>query len=251
MKTSKVCNVCREEKPLHEFPFAALTYEARPRYYPTCKLCNCARRRKITLPIDRLCERWAGSRNKYRSLSDEVRAKMRIEARRVLSDEGLYIPANDNKPPAPRFASTTTRTSSTTARTGSAAFRRDVLALYGPRCLGTGTHERVKDYKGQSVVHAAHIVPHRLQEDYPALPLDSPYNGLPFRGDIHYAFDVPLFTIRPGGLIVYRPGEDPRWGRRITFTIPEEAVPYLKLHNEWALDLWADVLISEHDEEAA
>jgi hypothetical protein len=75
------------------------------------------------------------------------------------------------------------------ARRGQQKFRNVLRARYGDRCMITGC--RLMD-----VVEAAHIKPHRGQQD------DHPANGLLLRADLHTLYDLDFIGIEPGTLTV-------------------------------------------------
>ena len=72
------------------------------------------------------------------------------------------------------------------ARPGQTAFRRDVLAAYGERCLLTGA-------SFPNVLEAAHIRPVKDRGS------DKISNGLCLRKDVHYLYDAGHIRIRPSG----------------------------------------------------
>lgn len=74
-------------------------------------------------------------------------------------------------------------------RRGQRQFRKDLRQRYGTRCLVTGCAVL-------AVLEAAHIVPHRGENDNHA------ENGLLLRADIHTLFDLDLLGIQPEQLRV-------------------------------------------------
>jgi hypothetical protein len=74
-------------------------------------------------------------------------------------------------------------------RRGRAAFRMALLRRYRGRCLVTGCNV-------EAVLEAAHICPHRGEQD------DHPANGLLLRADIHTLFDLDLLAVNPDGFRV-------------------------------------------------
>lgn len=67
-------------------------------------------------------------------------------------------------------------------RRGQPDFRKRIFAAYGDKCAVTGC-------KVQSVLEAAHIIPHAEGTDYEIS------NGLPLRADIHTLFDLRLLAV--------------------------------------------------------
>jgi predicted restriction endonuclease len=75
------------------------------------------------------------------------------------------------------------------ARRGQQKFRNALRARYGDRCMITGCQL-------MDVVEAAHIKPHRGQQD------DHPANGLLLRADLHTLYDLDFIGIEPETLTV-------------------------------------------------
>lgn len=67
-------------------------------------------------------------------------------------------------------------------RRGQPDFRKRIFAAYGDKCAITGCEV-------QSVLEAAHIVPHADETNYDTS------NGLPLRADIHTLFDLRLLAV--------------------------------------------------------
>lgn len=74
-------------------------------------------------------------------------------------------------------------------RRGQAAFRRNLVARYGARCMVSGCELF-------DIVEAAHIAPYRGIAD------NSPVNGLLLRSDLHTLFDLDLLAVEPSSLQV-------------------------------------------------
>ena len=72
-------------------------------------------------------------------------------------------------------------------RRGQSAFRKDLMNVFQNQCCVTGS-------KVESVLEAAHIIPHAEEANY------SIANGLLLRSDIHTLFDLHLVSISPVGV---------------------------------------------------
>ncbi len=75
-------------------------------------------------------------------------------------------------------------------RRGQTAFRSELAARYGLRCMVTGCELF-------DIVEAAHIAPYR------GAPDNAVVNGLLLRADVHTLFDLNLLAIEPDSLVVH------------------------------------------------
>ncbi len=121
-----------------------------------------------------------------------------------------------------KYGAPTKRMALVSQRTGQGPFRTALIERDG-RCLITG-ETRLK------WLIAAHIKPHCLCEDGEYFDLS---NGILLRADVHVAFDLPLFTILPTGLLLTVPSVRMLIERDLIVRVTPGQQEYLLGHNKW------------------